>query len=31
MKFIPLEISGAFLIELEEFKDERGSFARQFC
>ena len=31
MKIIPLEISGVFLIEFEEFKDERGSFARQFC
>lgn len=31
MKITPLEISGVFLIEFEEFKDERGSFARQFC
>jgi len=31
MKFQKLEIEGAYLIELEEFKDERGSFARQFC
>lgn len=26
-----LEIKGAYLIELEEYKDERGSFSRQFC
>lgn len=31
MKFTQLKIEGAYLIELEEFKDERGSFARQFC
>lgn len=31
MKISELEIKGAYLIELEEFKDERGSFARQFC
>ncbi len=31
MKFTKLEIEGAYLIELEEHKDERGSFARQFC
>lgn len=31
MKISPLGIDGAFLIEMEEFKDERGSFARQFC
>lgn len=31
MKFKKLKINGAFLIELEEFKDERGTFARQFC
>lgn len=31
MKFTELEIVGAYLIELEEFKDERGTFARQFC
>lgn len=31
MKFTELEINGAYLIEFEEFKDERGSFARQFC
>lgn len=26
-----MSIDGAFLIEMEEIKDERGSFARQFC
>lgn len=31
MKFTELKIKGAYLIELDEFKDERGSFARQFC
>lgn len=31
MKFTELELKGAYLIELEEFKDERGTFARQFC
>ena len=31
MKFSKLDIQGAFLIESEEYKDERGSFARQFC
>ncbi len=31
MKFIPLSLSGAYLIEMEEIKDERGSFSRQFC
>ena len=31
MKISPMEINGAYLIETEEFKDERGSFARQFC
>ncbi|MCD7878883.1 MAG: dTDP-4-dehydrorhamnose 3,5-epimerase [Candidatus Gastranaerophilales bacterium] len=31
MKITPLKINGAFLIEMEEYKDERGSFARQFC
>lgn len=31
MRITPLEISGAFLIEMEEVKDNRGSFARQFC
>lgn len=31
MKFTKLDIEDAFLIELNEFKDERGSFARQYC
>jgi len=31
MKFIPLRIVGAFLIELKVFEDARGSFARTFC
>lgn len=31
MKFTPLPLKGAYLIELESFVDERGSFARQFC
>jgi len=31
LKFTELELKGAYLIEMEEFKDERGSFARQFC
>lgn len=31
MKFTPLDIPGAYLIESEPHKDERGSFARQFC
>lgn len=31
MKFLPLSLSGAFLIEPEPISDERGSFARTFC
>lgn len=31
MKITPLAIVGAYLIEMQPFKDERGSFARQFC
>ena len=31
MKFTDLSLEGAYLIELEEFKDERGTFSRQFC
>ncbi len=31
MKFTKLEIEGAYLIEVETFEDERGSFSRQFC
>lgn len=31
MIFNELSLKGAYLIELESFKDERGSFTRQFC
>ena len=31
MKFTELKLKGAYLIELEEYKDNRGTFARQFC
>lgn len=31
MKFTEQKIKGVYLIEMEPFKDERGSFARQFC
>ena len=31
MIFREAAIPGAFLIELERFEDERGSFARSFC
>ncbi len=31
MKFHRTQVDGAFLIELESFVDERGSFARSFC
>jgi dTDP-4-dehydrorhamnose 3,5-epimerase len=31
MKFTPLTIEGAYLIEPEVFKDERGTFRRNFC
>ena len=31
MKFTPLPLQGAYLIELEPHKDERGYFARTFC
>jgi dTDP-4-dehydrorhamnose 3,5-epimerase len=31
MKFVPLELSGAYLIELERHEDERGFFARTWC
>lgn len=31
MNFIKINLTDAYLIELEEFKDERGTFARQFC
>src|SRR5688572_11495785 len=31
MRFIPTELHGAWLIELEPHQDERGFFARTFC
>lgn len=31
MRFVPLSLAGAYLIELEEKRDERGFFARAFC
>jgi dTDP-4-dehydrorhamnose 3,5-epimerase len=31
MKFVPLELEGAYLIELEPHRDERGYFARTWC
>ncbi len=31
MKFIETSLSGAYIIELEPFIDERGFFARTFC
>jgi dTDP-4-dehydrorhamnose 3,5-epimerase len=31
MKFIPLELPGASLVEIERSEDERGFFARSFC
>lgn len=31
MKLVPLDIDGAFLIEIEAIADERGFFARTFC
>ncbi len=31
MKFTELPLKGAYLIEIEEKKDERGFFARSFC
>ena len=31
MKFIETPLSGAYVIELEPFRDERGLFARTFC
>ena len=31
MNFEELNIKGAYLITLEPFEDERGTFARQFC
>ncbi|WP_394833816.1 dTDP-4-dehydrorhamnose 3,5-epimerase [Pendulispora rubella] len=31
MKFVPLSLHGAYLIELERLEDERGFFARTWC
>jgi len=31
MKFTPLKLAGAYLIELEKIQDQRGYFARTFC
>ncbi len=31
MKFTPLPLVGAYLIELDQYVDERGYFARTFC
>lgn len=31
MQFTPMNLSGVYLIDLEEFCDARGSFARLFC
>ncbi len=31
MKFTETKLKGAFIIELEPFNDERGSFARAYC
>jgi len=31
MNFLPLDVSGAFLIEPEPIPDERGFFARLWC
>lgn len=31
MKFIEAPLSGAYVIELEPFRDDRGLFARTFC
>jgi dTDP-4-dehydrorhamnose 3,5-epimerase len=31
MKFTPAGLEGAFLVDLEPVRDERGSFARTFC
>lgn len=31
MKFTELKLKGAFIIELDEHQDERGTFARHFC
>lgn len=31
MRLVPTEVSGAYIVELEERTDERGFFARAFC
>lgn len=31
MKFIPIPLKGAYLIDIEKLEDERGFFARAFC
>jgi dTDP-4-dehydrorhamnose 3,5-epimerase len=31
MKFLPLPFAGAFVIQLEPYADERGTFTRLFC
>jgi dTDP-4-dehydrorhamnose 3,5-epimerase len=31
MKFVPLGLAGAYVIELEPLRDERGFFARTWC
>ena len=31
MRFIPAEIDGAWIVELDPLRDERGTFARTFC
>ena len=31
MRFVPLELPGAHLVEIEPSQDERGFFARAFC
>lgn len=31
MRFTPLEVDGAWLVDLEPFEDERGSLARAYC
>ena len=31
MRFVPVELAGAFVVELEPIEDERGSFARTWC
>jgi dTDP-4-dehydrorhamnose 3,5-epimerase len=31
MRFVPLAIPGAFLLEQDPFSDDRGAFSRQFC